>query len=537
MNHQLSGRHLIDGRWVAAAPADDGAFSSVSPMTGEALAPHFSEATPAEVESALSAARKTFVAVHDLDPRWPAALLEAIAARIESLGDDLLQRGEAETALPRARLTGERARTCSQLRMFAELVREGSWVEAVIDQSDPNRQPLPKPDIRRMLRPRGPVVVFGASNFPFAFGTCGGDTASALAGGNPVIVKGHPSHPGTSELFAIAVSMAIDECKLPPGLFALLQGRQNELSAQLVQHADTQAVGFTGSLRAGRALFDLASRREKPIPVYAEMGSLNPVVILPAAANERAGPIARDLAASLLLGGGQFCTKPGVVFVVGDPERRFADALAQHVQSAPAVTMLNRNLRDTFAERAALISRSNGVIAAVSGKSSGHADQTAVLFETTAEEFLHNPRLHEEAFGPGGIVVQCDSSAQAISCVEALGGNLTGTIHIGKAEDQATVALVLRSLENIVGRIIINGYPTGVEVCHAIVHGGPYPATTDSGTTSVGTAAMRRFVRPLAYQNTPQEILPPALQDDNPLGILRLIDGERTDRRIESPTR
>ena len=533
MKHELCGCHWIEGRWQSAGGET---FEAVNPATGEALAPSFAEATSGEVDAALWAAREAFLAARERDPRWPAELLDAIAAQIEALGDDLLERAELETALPRARLTGERARTCGQLRMFAQIVREGSWVEAVIDLGDPNRQPLPKPDLRRMFLPRGPAVVFGASNFPFAFGTCGGDTASALAGGNPVIVKGHPSHPGASELFASAVGAAIDECKLPAGLFALLQGKRHELSGWLVQHPDTQAVGFTGSHRAGRALFDLASQRETPIPVYAEMGSVNPVVILPAAVRERAEAIAKELSVSLLLGGGQFCTKPGVVFVVNDRQRRFIDALAREVQAAPTVTMLNRTLRDTFAERAASFSNASGVRTIVSGTASGHAAMSPALFETSAEVFLHEPQLHDEAFGPGGVVVQCNSAEEALLCVKSLGGNLTGTVHIGSDEDRSLAAQVLRTLECTVGRVIVNGYPTGVEVCRAIVHGGPYPATTDPGTTSVGSAAIRRFVRPVAYQNTPQEFLPPALHNDNPLGIMRLVNGEWTARTIESQT-
>jgi 2,5-dioxopentanoate dehydrogenase len=435
--------------------------------------------------------------------------------------------------LPRARLTGERARTCAQLRMFAQIVREGSWVEAVIDRGDPSRQPLPKPDLRRMLVPRGPVAVFGASNFPFAYGACGGDTASALAGGNPVVVKGHPSHPGTSELFANAVSAALVQCKLPLGMFALLQGRRHELSAWLVEHPQIQAVGFTGSQRAGRALFDWASQRESPIPVFAEMGSVNPVVILPAAIRERSDQIAKELAASMLMGGGQFCTKPGVVLVVADQEHQFIDALTREVQAGSQVTMLNRSLRDSFSERAAAMADVKGVKSLVPGIASDHAGHGPMLLETTAEVFLHQPRLHDEAFGPGGIVVDCQSAEQARACVELLRGNLTGTVHVGQNEDRSLAASVLLTLESTVGRVIVNGYPTGVEVGRAIVHGGPYPATTDSGTTSVGSAAIRRFVRPIAYQNTPQDLLPPALRDDNPLGITRLVDGELTNRAID----
>jgi alpha-ketoglutaric semialdehyde dehydrogenase len=531
MKHELCGRHWINGSWTSAGGE---AFEAENPATGETLAPKFAEATAGEVDASLLAARGAFLAIRDRDPRWPAELLEAIASQIEGLGDELLERGELETALPRARLTGERTRTCGQLRMFAGIVREGSWVEAVIDLADPNRQPLPKPDLRRMFVPRGPVAVFGASNFPFAYGACGGDTASALACGNPVIVKGHPSHPGTSELFARAVAAALDACKLPAGFFALLQGRRHELSACLVQHPLTQAVGFTGSQRAGRALFDLASQRESPIPVYAEMGSVNPVVILPAAVQERAEAIAKDLSASLLLGGGQFCTKPGVMLVVGDRERKFVRALSQHVQEVLPTVMLNRSLRDSFVQRTTAISKVAGVKSVVSGKPSGQAAMSPALFETTADVFLRQPQLHEEAFGPGGIVVECESTEEALSCVDSLGGNLTGSMHVGANEDQPLAARVLHTLENSVGRVIVNGYPTGVEVGNAIVHGGPYPATTDSGTTSVGSAAIRRFVRPVAYQNTPQGLLRPALRDDNPLGIMRLVNGQRTDQKIKN---
>jgi len=534
MSQRLTGQHSIAGEFTAAPSAT---FDSVNPGTGEILSPKFAEANSDEVDSAMAAARAAFLEVREREPRWPAELLEAIARHIEALGDDLLERGELETALPRARLTGERTRTCAQLRMFAAIVRDGSWVEAVIELADPNRQPLPKPDLRRMFVPRGPVVVFGASNFPFAFGACGGDTASALAAGNPVVVKGHPSHPGTSELFARAVAAAIEECNLPAGLFSLLQGRQHELSGWLVQHPATQAVGFTGSQRAGRALFDLASRRESPIPVFAEMGSVNPVVILPGAVRERAEAIAKDLSASLLLGGGQFCTKPGVVFVVADKERRFVGALAEQVKAAPPATMLNRQLRDSFAQRVGQFLDIRGVTALVPGNPLGEAAMSPALFETTAEAFLREPRLHEEAFGPGGVVVECQSADEALACVESLGGNLTGTLHPGTTEDRSLAARVLRTLENTVGRVIVNGYPTGVEVGNAIVHGGPYPATTDSGTTSVGSAAIRRFVRPVAYQSTPQDLLPPALRDDNPLGIMRLVNGKWTDQGIESQAR
>src|SRR3954453_24067218 len=450
MNLQLTGEHLISGKWSAR---NRGAFEAVNPVNGDAVPPAFAEATSDEVNAALTAAQAAFAETRKLDPQWPVAFLEAIASQIESLGDDLLERGELETGLPRPRLTGERARTCGQLRMFAQIVREGSWVEAVVDTADPNRQPLPKPDLRRMLIPRGPVAVFGASNFPFAYGACGGDTASALAAGNPVVSKGHPSHPGTSELFGKAVAAAIELCKLPTGLFALLQGRSHELSAWLVANPLTQGVGFTGSQRAGRALFDIAAKRPSPIPVYAEMGSVNPVVVLPGALRERGEAIAKDLSASLLLGGGQFCTKPGLVFIVADREHTFARQLANHVQNWAPATMLSGSLRDNFAARVASHAKVQGVSTLVPGQSSGTAAMGPALFETTAEVFLREDGLHEEAFGPGGIVVECEQVEDAVACVKSLGGNLTGTLHVGNSDDERAAADVLRILESTVGRV------------------------------------------------------------------------------------
>jgi NADP-dependent aldehyde dehydrogenase len=499
---------------------------ATNPATGAQLQPGFAEAGDADVNAAVAAAVAAFNQTLDLPPRWPADFLDATADRIMSLGDALLERGEAETALPRPRLTGERARTVGQLKMFAGTVREGSWVDAVIDTADPARTPLPKPDLRRMLRPRGPVAVFGASNFPFAFGTLGGDTASALAAGCPVVVKGHPSHPGTSKMFTDAVRDVIAARKLPAGLFALLQGRRNELSAALVTHEKITAVGFTGSLRAGRALFDLAAARPLPIPVFAEMGSVNPVVILPRAIAEKGDAIAQGLAASILLGGGQFCTKPGLVFTIGDDKGKFVAALASQIMTQSPVTMLNANLRESFSLRLADFANVAGVTTVAAAQSTGHAAVSPALFATDAATFQRNRALHEEAFGPGAVVVNCPSLDDALACIDALAGNLTGTIHATPADRDA--AKILRHLEQKVGRVIVNGYPTGVEVNNAIVHGGPYPATTDPGTTSVGSAAIRRWVRMTAYQDTPDALLPPALQNANPLRIERVINGKRT---------
>jgi NADP-dependent aldehyde dehydrogenase len=529
IEHELSGRHLINGEWRRSP--QDGAFGAINPATGASLMPVFLEATKAEVDAAMNAAREAFEATHELPPNWQAGLLNAVADAIMDLGEPLLVRAQEESGLPQARLTGERARTVGQIKMFAQVVREGSWVDAVIDTADPNRKPAAKPDLRRMLRPRGPVVVFGASNFPLAFGTLGGDTASALAGGNPVVVKGHPSHPGTSELVAAAVLYALRESNLPLGLFALLQGKSHGLSQMLVEHPFTEAVGFTGSQKAGRALFDLAAKRARPIPVYAEMGSLNPIVILPAAAKERGDAIAEGLAGSVLLGGGQFCTKPGVILTIGD-DRKFIDNLAQHIQKTAAVTMLNSGLRDNFASRCSSFSGVPGVKTVLAPKAGNAAMMSPGLFETSAQTWQKDHRLHEEAFGPGALVIHCKDVDEAIACLKSVEGSLTGTVQIGSGEDQQTVQRVVRAMEPNVGRVIINGYPTGVEVNHAIVHGGPYPATTDPGTTSVGSAAIRRFVRMVAYQDTPQQLLPPALRNDNPLHIERTVNGKRTSAAI-----
>jgi NADP-dependent aldehyde dehydrogenase len=500
-------------------------FHAINPATGEELEPAIREATPADVDTAVKDAVDALIATSMLPPRWQAELLDTIAAKIMDLGDGLLERGEAETALPRARLTGERARTTNQLKMFAEIVRDGSWVEATIETADPNRKPAPKPDLRRVLRQRGPVGIFGASNFPFAFGAVGGDTASALAAACPVVVKGHPSHPGTSAMFADAVKAALVQLKLPAGLFTLLQGRSHELSGALVKHPFLRAVGFTGSLTAGRALFDLAAARPYPIPVYAEMGSVNPIVIMSGALRTRGETIARDLSASVLLGGGQFCTKPGLIFTVGD-DAKFIDLLTKNIAQQPACTMLNQNLRDNFRMRLTRIAALHGVTALAQGKSTGHAATAPSLFRTDAKAWHRNKDLHEEAFGPAAVVVHCDTVEQVIECIDHLAGNLTGTVHANDSDKDAS--MVLNRLAFKVGRVIVNGYPTGVEVNSAIVHGGPYPATTDAGTTSVGSAAIRRWVRLIAYQDTPDAMLPPALQNANPLKIERMVNGQRT---------
>jgi NADP-dependent aldehyde dehydrogenase len=528
----FKGSHLIAGQWQPSAA--DGWFKIANPATGKEFDQPFAVAAAPEVDAAMSAAAGAFEQAKDLPPKWSADLLDAIAGAIMDLGDALLDRGEQETALPRARLTGERTRTYNQLKLFAEVVREGSWVDATIDTADPERKPAAKPDLRRMLIGRGPVVVFGASNFPFAFGVCGGDTASAFAAGCAVVTKGHPSHPGVNELFASAVLSAIQSCKLPLGLFSLLQGKSHDLGGLLAKHPGTTAIGFTGSLRGGRALFDIAAKRPRPIPVYAEMGSLNPLVILPGAMAEKSDAIAQGLAGSVLLGLGQFCTKPGLVFTVGENAEKFLPALAAAMAASSAGAMLNKTLRDSFCTRAGEFAQVQGVKTLVNGSPSDHATMGPSLWETTADIWINNRALHEEAFGPGALVIRCKNEDEVMQCLGQVQGSLTGTVHAGAGDDRQLVARILRKLETLSGRVIVNGYPTGVEVGHAIVHGGPYPATTDPGWTSVGSASIRRWVRMIAYQDLPDGLLPAALQNANPLKIQRMVNGTRTDQTISA---
>lgn len=523
---QLHGRNTIRGE---ATSAGEPSFTPVDPGTGQALTPRFCEATDAEVDRALAAAQEAFAEMHSEPPERIATLLERLAEEVLALGEDLITRGMAETGLPRPRLVGERVRTCNQLRLFAEVVREGSWVEATIDTADPNRQPLPRPDIRRMARPIGPVVVFGAGNFPFAFGACGGDTASALAAGNPVVVKAHRGHPGTNEMFGQAAVAALKGCGLPLGVFGLLQGPGQTVGQALVKHPATRAVGFTGSKRAGRLLFDLAAARPVPIPVYAEMGSLNPLIILPGALAERRSKIAAALAQSITTGVGQFCTKPGLIFLLeaagGDA---FIAELSRSLAAVPPATMLDLGLRTGFCEAVEDFGRTRGVQRLVANQPSGVTSMGPLLFETDAATWMREGSLHEEAFGPAALVIRCRNVEELKRAVGAAGGNLTGTIHHGTADDPATVRELAVLLERNVGRIIFDGYPTGVEVCHSMVHGGPYPATSAPLTTSVGTLAIRRFARPVCYQDVPDSFLPPELRNRNSRKIWRRVDGQLT---------
>jgi len=515
---------------IAGQPGEAGrvTFRAHNAATGTPLEPVFHEAHPAEVIRAVDAAAEAFAEYRRLPPEARARFLETIAAEIEALGDTLIERTTLETGLPDARIVGERGRTCAQLRLFAATVREGSWVDARIDTALPERTPAPRPDIRRMLKPIGPVVVFGASNFPLAFSTAGGDTASAFAAGCPVVVKAHPAHPGTGELVAGAITRAAAECGLPPGVFSFVHGGP-ETGAALVRHPATAAVGFTGSHAAGRALFDIANSRPDPIPVFAEMSSVNPVFILPGALKERGGAIAQGLFGSFTLGVGQFCTKPGLVFVPrGADADAFVEELARVVQDAAGGMMLTAGILEAFErarEQAIGIEGVKEIAAARAPAERGSAVPSIAW--TDAANFLARPSLANEVFGPFTLVVGCEDTAEMLRCLGSLAGQLTATLHANDA-DLATAGALIEAAERRAGRVIINGFPTGVEVCPAMHHGGPYPATTDVRFTSVGTAAILRFARPVCYQNFPDDLLPAELKDANPYRIPRTVNGELT---------
>ncbi|MEJ2502298.1 MAG: aldehyde dehydrogenase (NADP(+)) [Gemmatimonadota bacterium] len=526
---EIKGGTLIGGEMDGGESTAGGTtFRAVDPASGAELEPAFREADTGDVDRAVAAAAAAFESYAALEPSRRAAFLRAVADAIEGLGAPLIDRASAETGLPSGRLEGERARTTGQLRLFAEVVADGSWVEARIDPGDPSRQPA-RPDVRRMLVPLGPVAVFGASNFPLAFSVAGGDTASALAAGCPVVFKAHPGHPGTAELTARAVLRAARETGVPEGVFSLVHGWSHEPGLALVRHPAIRAVAFTGSLRAGRALFDAGAARPDPIPVYAEMGSVNPLFLLPSAVAERGDAIAEGLAGSITLGVGQFCTNPGVVLGVGGSGfDRLGDRLAERLRGAEPGVMLYARLREGYDEGVAR-ARDRGARSltdpAVTGP--GDADARPALLATEAARLIEDPALREEVFGPASLLVAADDAGDLERVAEALEGQLTASIHGTETElieHQRLVEILTRKA----GRLIFNGYPTGVEVGHAMQHGGPYPASTDSRTTSVGTAAITRFARPVCWHEFPEAALPPELCDANERGIWRLVDGSPT---------
>jgi NADP-dependent aldehyde dehydrogenase len=519
---ELKGLSFLGSR--RGGPAGVG-FQALNPQSGSPLSPTFYSASSAEVDEAVQLAAQAFDSYSHTSGKTRAAFLRRIADGFDAHRQELAERGHLETALPMPRLLGEAGRTAGQLRLFAGVVEEGSWVQARIDPALPDRQPLPRPDIRSMLRALGPVAVFGASNFPLAFSVAGGDTASALAAGCPVVVKAHPAHPGTSELAAQIIADAVAAEGLHPGVFSLVFDAGIEAGAALVRHPLMRAVAFTGSLRGGRALMDMAAARPDPIPCFTEMSSGNPVFVLPGALKKGPAALASMLFGSFTLGAGQFCTKPGIVLVPEAAEgQAFLDELKGLVEKAAPFTLLTAGIAREYGratkERAAEIP-----VAAQAAEVEAACKAGAKLFTVCMDEFLAKPALADEIFGPDTLLVHSDSTREFVKAARALDGHLTATL-LGDAEDLVAHRELIEVLEQKAGRLIFNGMPTGVEVSHAMVHGGPYPATSDARFTSVGSLAIYRFARPVCFQGFPQALLPAELQDANPLGIARMVDGK-----------
>jgi 2,5-dioxopentanoate dehydrogenase len=509
-------------------------FRALAPASGAEAEPRYYSASREEVEHAATLAAEAFEVYRRVPPATRANFLRLIAQKLEAAQEQLIERAHLESALPLPRLKGELARTSGQLRLFAQVAEECSWTSPRIDHSDPTRKPQPKPDVRSMLRPLGPVVVFGASNFPFAFSVAGGDTASALAAGNPVIVKAHSAHPGTSELVALTIQQSVAECGLPGGVFSMLFDSGVSVGAELVKHPLVKAAAFTGSLPAARALFDLAMKRPEPIPFYGEMGSTNPLFVLPGALEAFTDKIAGDLFNSFTLGAGQYCTKPGLVFLnKGKAAEQFTSTFESKVAASLPFTLLTSGIGASFGRELKARETKTGLQTLAKGTSavaSLETSATATVFQTDVPSFLKDAHLAEEHFGPSTILIAYKRKQEILECARNLAGQLTATIHATEADLEEYAELV-PILETKVGRIIFNSYPTGLEVCHAIIHGGPYPATTDPRTTSVGSLAITRFARPVCYQDCPASALPPELDERNPLGIWRLVDGEFTNRK------
>ncbi len=496
----LIGKHLIAGDWVAGA-------TSFENMPTEGAPDSFAKGEPAHVAAAAEAAEEAFWSYGFSTRATRAAFLRRIAEEIDARGAEITAMGMKETGLPEARLNGERGRTVGQLRLFAEHIEAGDYLDRRHDEALPDRTPLPRPDLKMVQRPIGPVAVFGASNFPLAFSTAGGDTAAALAAGCPVVVKGHSAHPGTSDLVAQAVDAAVKACDLHPGVFSQIQGGNRAVGTALVQHPFIKAVGFTGSLAGGRAMFDLCAARPEPIPFFGELGSVNPMFILDSALAARGAEIAAGWAGSLTMGAGQFCTNPGVAVLVAGPEAEAFEAAAREALAAiGGQTMLTDGIASAYHEGADRVGGAKSVRSVLSTDCSGRS-ATPFLFATYAQDFLANHDLAEEVFGPLGLIVIARDEAERLEVARSLVGQLTCTIHMDDA-DTASARALMPILERKAGRLLINGFPTGVEVSDTMVHGGPYPASTNFGATSVGTLSIRRFLRPVCYQNFPEGLLP-----------------------------
>ncbi|NVJ89378.1 MAG: aldehyde dehydrogenase (NADP(+)) [Flavobacteriaceae bacterium] len=504
-------------------------YKTFNPETNKENSSIFIEASKEEINKAVKLASQAFKEYRTFSGAQKAKFLNAIADEILALDDELIQTYCLETGLPEGRAKGERGRTVGQLRSFANLVSEGSWVEATIDTAIPDREPAPKPDLRKMFIPLGPVVVFGASNFPLAYSTAGGDTAAALAAGCPVIVKSHPMHAGTGELVASAIIKAAKVTGMPEGVFSNLNSSGIEVGQLLVSHPEVKAVGFTGSIRGGRALLDLAAKRKEPIPVFAEMGSINPVVLLPKALENRSNEIAKTYAGSITLGTGQFCTNPGLILgIQSDELNNFTKSLASEINKIPPTCMLHHKIFEGYKTNKQKVESQDNVevVAEFNGDvKMNYAAQTIV--KVKGIDFLNNSNLHLEVFGPFSMLVECENQEQLEQVIANLEGQLTGTIICDDNELQQYDNIV-SAMQNRVGRIIFNGVPTGVEVCESMVHGGPYPASTDSRFSAVGITSIKRWVRPFSYQNWPNNLLPNELKNENPLQIFRSINGVKT---------
>lgn len=505
-----TGKNLIG---FEASATGNKTYHTFDPVKNQENSTAFSEATPQEVDRAVEMAWEAFKVYRSISGSRRAAFLRAIADEIMALGDTLVTTYCSETGLPAGRAQGERGRTVGQLRMFADLVEQDQWRNPTIDTAIPDRQPVPKPDLRQLLIPIGPIAVFGASNFPLAYSTAGGDTASALAAGCPVVVKSHPMHAGTGELVGQAIVKAAKDTGMPEGVFSNLNSAGFEVGQQLVQHPGIKGVGFTGSIRGGRALYDLAAARTEPIPVFAEMGSINPVVITSNALSERAEEIASTYASSITLGTGQFCTNPGLILLVDGPDvASFIEDLGQKTAAIAAQSMLHPYIHEAFDKNSSemIDDASTRLVAAYQGDLQPNQARAAVL-TLDGRAFLENRSLHREVFGPFSLVVKCSDEAELLAAIDALEGQLTGTI-MAEPSDHSSLDALVHTLQDRVGRIIFNGVPTGVEVCDAMTHGGPYPASSDSRFTAVGNQSIKRWVRPFSYQNFPEALLPDLLK-------------------------
>lgn len=520
----LTGQMIIGSRRVEGSGES---FCGINPATNESLTPAYTSAQLKDVDDACRLAEEAVDHYSQITPEARASFLEKIAENIVGLGDSLIERSMQETGLPRARLEGERGRTVGQLQAFAQVVRSGLWQEPVLDSAQADRQPLPKPDLRTRYIPLGPVAVFGASNFPLAFSVAGGDTASALAAGAPVVVKAHPAHPGTSELVGTAIQKAVAECELHPGVFSLLFCSGISTGKRLVEHPLIKAVGFTGSQAGGTALMNIAANRPEPVPVYAEMSSINPVFLLPEALSTSGLNIAEGFSGALTLGAGQFCTNPGlVVAMAGEALDRFIDASVRFLVDSAPQTMLTAGIFAAYDRGIERLQRNDKVQVHLAPENDSAVNQCApALVSVSAEDYLNSEALSEEVFGPVSIVVYCQNTSELKAVAKSLEGQLTATIHCHPDDNELSSSL-LPILERKAGRVLFNGFPTGVEVTHSMIHGGPFPASSDSRTTSVGSSAMKRFMRPVCYQNIPSSLMPESLKDGSDLKSNKVVDGK-----------